>query len=463
MFTFRKNGHFYEKIGKKEKPICIDDEIPFEVPDSWELCRLENIAQFNGGYAFKSSEFKDEGIRVIRISDFDEKGFKNDKLVYYEEKEELDKFILENNDILMAMTGGTVGKTVFVTELSEKMYVNQRVADIKISEKLNIEFIYKILQSNFIKKCIHQNKNSTNDNISMKLINSFIIPIPPYKEQIRILDKINRLLVYVNDYNDLKVKLDKLNSEFPDKLKSSILQEAIQGKLVPQDLNDEPSSVLLEKINDEKERLIKEKKIKRNKNESYIFKENNHFYEKIGKEVVPIDNELPFEIPNSWEWVRLGDIVYNFGQKKPDKTFSYIDVGSIDNKNLKLNFEENILTKDQAPSRARKIVKEGCIIYSTVRPYLLNMCIINKKFLYEPIASTAFAILNPFTGVCNKYLFYYLQSPIFINYVNKVMSGVAYPAINDKKLYNSIISLPPLKEQIRIIEKIDSLFEKLNF
>lgn len=91
------------------------------------------------------------------------------------------------------------------------------------------------------------------------------------------------------------------------------------------------------------------------------------------------------------------------------------------------------------------------------------MCIINKKFLYEPIASTAFAILNPFTGVCNKYLFYYLQSPIFINYVNKVMSGVAYPAINDKKLYNSIISLPPLKEQIRIIEKIDSLFEKLNF
>lgn len=258
-------------MGKKGEPVCIDDEIPFDVPANWELCRLENIAQFNGGYAFKSSEFKDEGIRVIRISDFDENGFKNDKLVYYEEKEELDKFILENNDILMAMTGGTVGKTVFVTELSEKMYVNQRVADIKISEKLNIEFIYKILQSNFIKKCIHQNKNSTNDNISMKLINSFIIPIPPYKEQIRILDKINRLLVYVNDYNDLKVKLDKLNSEFPDKLKSSILQEAIQGKLVPQDLNDEPSSVLLEKINDEKERLIKEKKIKRNKNESYIF------------------------------------------------------------------------------------------------------------------------------------------------------------------------------------------------
>ena len=169
------------------------------------------------------------------------------------------------------------------------------------------------------------------------------------------------------------------------------------------------------------------------------------------------------QIPESWNWVRLGDIVYNFGQKKPDKTFSYIDVGSIDNKNLKLNQEENILTKNKAPSRARKIVKKGCIIYSTVRPYLLNMCIIDKKFSHEPIASTAFAILNPFKGMTNKYLFYYLQSPMFINYVSKVMSGVAYPAINDKKLYNSLITFPPLEEQKRIVEKIDLLLEELNF
>ena len=131
------------------------------------------------------------------------------------------------------------------------------------------------------------------------------------------------------------------------------------------------------------------------------FKENNQFHEKIGNKVVCINEEILFQIPKSWNWVRLGDIVYNFGQKKPDKTFSYIDVGSIDNKNLRLNQQENILTKDKAPSRARKIVKEGSIIYSTVRPYLLNMCIIDKKFSHEPIASTAFAILNPFKGVNN--------------------------------------------------------------
>ena len=150
-------------------------------------------------------------------------------------------------------------------------------------------------------------------------------------------------------------------------------------------------------------------------------------------------------------------MVYNFGQKKPDQTFSYVDVGSIDNKNLKLNDEETILTKEEAPSRARKIIKEGAVIYSTVRPYLLNMCIIDKEFSYEPIASTAFAILNPFEGLYNKYLFYYLQSPTFINYVNSVMSGVAYPAINDKKLYNSLIALPPYKEQKRIVEMIEKL------
>ena len=311
MFIFRKNGHFYEKIGKKGEPVCIDEEIPFDIPNTWEICRLENIAQFNGGHAFKSSEFKDEGIRAIRISDFDEQGFKNDKVVYYDEKDELNKFILENNDILMAMTGGTVGKTFFVKGLSEKMYVNQRVADIKISNRLNIEFIYKILQSNFIKKCIHRNKNSTNDNISMKLINSFIIPIPPYNEQNRILNKINRLLLYVNEYNDLQIKLDILNSEFPNKLKSSILQEAIQGKLVPQDPNDEPASVLLERINNEKERLIKEKKIKRNKKESYIYKKKGHFYEKIGKkgELICIDDEIPFDVPDNWEWCRMENIV----------------------------------------------------------------------------------------------------------------------------------------------------------
>lgn len=468
MFTFRKNGHFYEKIGKKEKPVCIDDEIPFEVPDSWELCRLENIAQFNGGYAFKSSEFKDKGIRVIRISDFDENGFKNDKLVYYEEKEELDKFILENNDILMAMTGGTVGKTVFVTELSEKMYVNQRVADIKISEKLNIEFIYKILQSNFIKKCIHQNKNSTNDNISMKLINSFIIPIPPYKEQIRILDKINRLLIYVNDYNDLKVKLDKLNSEFPDKLKSSILQEAIQGKLVPQDLNDEPSSVLLEKINDEKERLIKEKKIKRNKNKSFIYKNNNQFYEKIdNNKPICIDNEIPFEIPNSWEWVRL-DTICKYIQRGKSPKYSEIKMYPVVAQKcnqwsgFSLEKAKFIDPKTVDSYKEERILQNKDIMWNST-----GLGTLGRVGLYDEsvnkydwaVADSHVTIIRPFAKyVFQEFIYLFLASPtVQLVIESKAGGSTKQKELNLSTIKNYLIPLAPHNEQKRIIDKVFKL------
>lgn len=247
---YNENNHYYEKIGKK-KPICIDEEIPFDIPDSWELCRLDNICKLNGGFAFKSTEFTNSGIRIIRISDFDENGFKNDKIVYYENNNNLDKYVLEDDDIIMAMTGGTVGKTFHVKGLTQKMYVNQRVADIKVIEGIATDYIYSILQSAFIKGIIHKNKNSTNDNISMKTIKSFIIPIPPINEQYRIVIKIKELMGYINNYEDLKISWDILNSDFPAKLKSSILQEAFQGKLVHQDPNDEPASVLLENIKHE--------------------------------------------------------------------------------------------------------------------------------------------------------------------------------------------------------------------
>ena len=241
-------------------------------------------------------------------------------------------------------------------------------------------------------------------------------------------------------------------------LKNSILQMAVQGKLVPQDPNDEPASVLLERIRAEKEQLIKEGKIKKEKNPSIIFRgADNLPYEKIGKnEPVCIADEVPFEIPESWEWVRLGKIVYNRGQMKPIDDFCYIDIGSIDNKNQKLNDEEFIVTADKAPSRARKIVAIGDILYSTVRPYLHNMCIVNRSFSHQPIASTGFAALTCHTGFYNKFLFYYLMSPDFDAYANSTdnAKGVAYPAINDTKLYRALIPVPPEEEQKRIIKRL---------
>ncbi len=244
-------------------------------------------------------------------------------------------------------------------------------------------------------------------------------------------------------------------------LKNSILQMAVQGKLVPQDPNDEPASVLLERIRNEKEKLIKEGKIKKEKNPSFIFRgEDNLPYEKVGKnEPVCIADEVPFEIPESWEWARLGNIVFNHGQKKPDSDFSYIDIGSIDNSNQTLNNNEKILSAGNAPSRARKIILYGDILYSTVRPYLHNMCIVNKNFSCEPIASTGFAVLSCHADFYNKYLFYFMMSPVFDAYANDTENskGVAYPAINDERLYKALIPVPPVSEQHRIIDKYLSM------
>ena len=243
-------------------------------------------------------------------------------------------------------------------------------------------------------------------------------------------------------------------------LKNSILQMAVQGKLVPQDPNDEPASILLERIRAEKERLIKEKKIRREKNPSVIFKgADNTPYEKIGDEVRSLADEVPFDIPDSWEWVRLGSIVYNRGQITPGTDFCYIDIGSIDNLNQKLNPTDTIIAPDKAPSRARKLVDQGDVLYSTVRPYLHNMCIVDRDFSCIPIASTGFAVLTCHADLCNKFLFYYMMSPDFDAYANNTdnAKGVAYPAINDDRLYKALIPIPPLGEQFRIVSAIESV------
>lgn len=171
-----------------------------------------------------------------------------------------------------------------------------------------------------------------------------------------------------------------------------------------------------------------------------------------------LDN-LPFEIPDTWMWARLKNIVFNNGQKNPTEKFSYIDIGSVDNQNQKLNQQENIISADKAPSRARKIVKYGDILYSTVRPYLHNMCIVDKRFSCEPIASTGFAVLSCQKGIINKFLFYYMLSPIFDLYANSTENskGVAYPAINDERLYKALIAIPPQYEQEKICSKINEM------
>ncbi|MDB2409872.1 restriction endonuclease subunit S [Pseudomonadales bacterium] len=223
------------------------------------------------------------------------------------------------------------------------------------------------------------------------------------------------------------------------KLRELILDLAVRGLLVPQDPNDEPASALLEKIEVEKNKLITDGKISKPR------KANSSG-----------ELTLPFKLPNGWAFSKLADIGHDWGQKKPDQQFTYIDVGAI-NKELGIVEKQSILDNSEAPSRARKIVRQGTVIFSTVRPYLLNIAVINKDFTPEPIASTAFAIIHPFNGISSSYIYRYLRSPVFASYVEDCQTGIAYPAINDKQFFSGLIALPPSAEQHRIVAKVDEL------
>lgn len=228
----------------------------------------------------------------------------------------------------------------------------------------------------------------------------------------------------------------------PQKLKNSILQRAIQGKLVEQRPEEGTGEELYRQIQAEKKRLIKEGKIKK---------------EKPLPEIA--EDEKSFDIPESWKWVRIGELTYNWGQKTPDSRFCYIDVGSINNTSHTLNKENTVVEAKDASSRAKKIVKKGDVIFATIRPYLKNICIIDIDFPCEPIASTAFAVMHCPEGLLNKYLYYYLLSPTFMRFANArdKAKGVAYPAIGEKDFFNGIIALPPVAEQKRIVAQIEEL------
>ncbi len=226
------------------------------------------------------------------------------------------------------------------------------------------------------------------------------------------------------------------------KLRELILTLAMQGKLVPQDPNEQPASELLQEIEAEKQRLVQEGQIKKS------------------KPLLPVaEEEKPYVLPHGWEWVRLRDICHDWGQRVPGSRFTYIDVSAIDNKSGRIA-EAQIIDASDAPSRARKVVYPGDVVYSTVRPYLLNVAIVEREYEPEPIASTAFAVLHSYNGVLNKFVFRYLRSPIFVGYIERTQKGVAYPAINDADFFSGLFPLPPSGEQHRIIAKIDELMAR---
>ena len=223
------------------------------------------------------------------------------------------------------------------------------------------------------------------------------------------------------------------------KLRELILQLAVQGKLGTQDVNDEPADELLRRIALAKAEMVRCKTI-------------------AARDSQPIgDEEIPFVVPDSWRWCRLCDIAHDLGQRTPEERFTYIDVGAINKERGVVSDNVQVLEANEAPSRARKIVAFNSVIYSTVRPYLLNVAVIETEFTPTPIVSTAFAVLHPHDGMDSRFIYHYLRSKPFVTYVESEMTGIAYPAINDGKMYRGLIPVPPLAEQRRIVGKVDQL------
>ncbi len=434
-----------EKKIKKGKPLApiTDGEIPFDIPDNWVWVRWGDLA-FSIQYGYNAAA-KDSGlVKMLRISDIQNNSVNWDTVPYCEiANNNIPKYSLQANDILFARTGGTVGKSFLIEDVPCLSVYAGYLIRTRCSNKLVPQYLKLLMESEIYWKQLKEGTIATaQPNFNGQKLAKMVFPLPPLPEQQRIVARVEALMKEIDELEQTEKELEAIKAPFPADMKASLLQAAMEGKLTTQKGEDGDARDLLLAIREEKEKLVKEKKKKKE------------------KPLAPItDEEIPFDIPENWVWCRLGDLVFNHGQKKPDKTFSYIDVGTLDNVNHKLNKKENILEGKNAPSRARKIVKEGDVLYSTVRPYLHNICVIDRSFSHEPIASTAFAVMSCLDGLCNKYLYWSLLSPYFDAYANDPANskGVAYPAINDTTFYNAIIPLPPLAEQHRIVEKLDQL------
>ena len=459
------DNHYYEKF--EDGTINdITDEIPFDIPDSWCWTRLNNITKIITGFSFKSTELKENNeIRVIRISDFDENGLKNNKIVRINSNEKFKNYTINKNSIIMAMTGGTVGKSYLIKELVEKLYLNQRVVCINtFNELININYIYTVIQSPFIKNLINTSKNSTNDNISIGLINNFLIPLPSINVQNKIINKLQSIYPIIFNYNLKYTLLENLNISYKEELKKSILQYAIQGKLIKQNINDESAEVLINKILDEKRELIKTKQIKK-ENLSVIYKDDtdNQFYEKFDDgRIVNITDEIPFDIPNNWRWARMKNICLINPKNSLDDNLetSFIPMSLIDAGYSNSHTYE--IKKWKEIKSGFTHFKENDIGLAKITPCFQN----RKSTIFSNLkngfgaGTTELYILRPINDlIYTKFIFWLIKSPYFIDNGVKTYSGTAgQQRINKDFIPNFLVPIPNYKTQVCIINKIENIF-----
>ena len=446
----------YEKVGKNE-PVCIADEVPFDIPESWEWVTLKQIAVTALGKTLDKSKNIGEyrpylcSINVywtgIDLSTVKQARF---------EDSELSKYQLNKGDLLIC-EGGDVGRSA-VWDRDEEMYYQNALHRVRFYGNIEPRFFQLLMESYKGAKILdNYSKGMTIKHLVQNSLNSIYFPLPPLAEQRRIVEKIKQLTPYLKKYGSVETTLSNLNLAFPDDLKKSILQYAVQGKLVPQDPADEPASVLLEHIRAEKEQLIKAGKIKRDKHESVIFRRDNSYYEKVDGIERCIDDELPFEIPESWEWVRFFSVVeIATNLVSPERYFDYMHIAPDNIEKLTGTLLDCRTVAQDKVSSPNHLFFKGQILYSKIRPLL-------RKAVIAPFDGLCSADMYPLKTPLNKeYLLRYILSDSFNAQVATAMSSrVKMPKINQAELSKVLIPVPPIQEQERIVNKIKELYMAL--
>ena len=450
----------YEKIGDEVRSLA--DEVPFDIPDSWEWCRFSSLITLLSGTSYQKNDVCNSGIRILRGGNI--QSYKliledSDVFLPLEYRDE-EKNIQPGDTILVASTGSkaVIGKPAFV----DKEYPNTQIgAFLRIARPIDpiiADYIALIFETEYYREHIRHSVQGTNiNNIKAEYIENLLIPLPPHEEQVRVLAKLSGLEPALVQYDNVENTLQSLNASFPETLKKSILQEAVQGKLVPQDPSDEPAEALLERIRAEKQRLIKEGKIKKDKHESVIFRRDNSHYEKRGSEEVCIDESIPFSLPDGWCWCRFSNICYKLtdGSHNPppkkSKGFRVISARNI--KNGKILFRDEDRLCDQAGfdnENPRTQISKGDVILGIIGGSIGNTAIYDHD--EAVIAQRSIAILGALIN--NQYMKLLLDSPLFQQQFASKSNGTAQAGIYLGELANMLVPLPPENEQKRILSSI---------
>ena len=443
---------------KSDEVRSLADEVPFDIPDSWEWVRLGNISSYAETKQKVNATSADPSIWGLDLEDIEKGGRLLEYKTVGERKAVGDKTVFTKGDILYSKLRPYLLK-IFVAP--DDGICTPEIVPFRVYGGIDPSYIVNYLKSPYVDNLI----NSITYGVKMprvgtETMTSLLVPIPPLEEQRRIVEKIDEVASAVSAYDVTYQKSEALNSTFPEALKKSILQEAVQGKLVPQDPTDEPAEALLERIRAKKQQLIKEGKIKKDKHESVIFRRDNSHYEKLDGMERCIDDELPFEIPESWAWVRWGAIAESiqYGYNAPAKQEGRIRMVRIS------DIHENTVAWSSVPF---------CDIDdSDIPTYLLQANdilfartggTVGKSFLVSEVPCESiyagYLIRTRYSSLlCPQYLKYFMESPLYWQQLKSGTTATAQPNCNGQTLAKMLLPLPPANEQLRIVDNLARTF-----